>query len=140
MMKKEIMVMVSLLLGCALAVAQTGVGNGASSRQPQNQQITNGPVAEYVADSNATIGWSVREGSGKMSIKYGPDRGHLNQTAEAVLSNDERNYHARVEGLTPETRYYFQIMQKDEPVGGVGTFVTVASGAAPIKSKAIVPQ
>jgi phosphodiesterase/alkaline phosphatase D-like protein len=75
-----------------------------------------------------------------MSIKYGPDRGHLNQTAEAVLSNDERNYHARVEGLTPETRYYFQIMQKDEPVGGVGTFVTVASGAAPIKSKAIVPQ
>jgi hypothetical protein len=55
MMKKEIMVMVSLLLGCALAVAQTGVGNGASSRQPQNQKITNGPVAEYVADSNATI-------------------------------------------------------------------------------------
>ncbi|HEY6249459.1 MAG TPA: fibronectin type III domain-containing protein [Candidatus Angelobacter sp.] len=139
-MKKHIFWMAVFLLIGALAVAQTGAGSSASGTQSPNQQITNGPVAEYVADSNATIGWSAREGSGSMSIKYGSDRDHLNQTAEAVPGSDGRNYHARLQGLMPETRYYFQVMQKDEAVGGVGTFRTVASGTPAIKSKAVIPQ
>ena len=139
-MKKGITLMGIVLLVCALAVAQTTAGKTASGTQPDNRPITNGPVAEIVADSNATIGWSVRENSGNMSIKYGTDREHMNQTAEAVPSGDGKNFHARLQSLTPETRYYFQVIQRDEPVGGVGTFRTVASGAPPIKSKAIIPQ
>lgn len=139
-MKKQMMWMAVFLLVGVLAVAQTGADNGSTGTQSQNQQITNGPVAEYVADSNATIGWSAREGSGSMSIKYGSDRDHMNQTAEAVPSSDGRNYHVRLQGLMAETRYYFQVMEKNEAVGGVGTFRTVASGASPVKSKAIIPQ
>jgi len=139
-MKKEVILVAVILLACALAIAQTGTGNAVRGTQPENQQISNGPVAEFVADSNATVGWSMREGSGAMTIKYGTDRDHLNQTKEAVPSGDGRNYHANLQGLTPETRYYFQVTQKDEPVGGIGTFRTVASGAPPIKSKATIPQ
>jgi len=141
-MKKVVLLTAILLLVGALAVAQTGTGTtgSSSSSQMQSQQITNGPVAEVVADSTATIGWSVHEGSGSMSIKYGTDRAHLNLTADAVPSSDGRSFHARLQGLTPETRYYFQVVQKDEPVGGVGTFRTVASGAPAIKSKATIPQ
>lgn len=138
-MKKAVTLIAVILLAGALAVAQTG--SGSYSTESQTQQITNGPVAEYVADSNATIGWSVHNtGSSNMSVKYGTDRDHLNQTAQANPGTDGRNFHARIQGLTPETRYYFQVVQNNEAVGGVGTFRTVASGAAPIKSRAMIPQ
>lgn len=137
-MKKEITLLAVVLLAGVLAMAQTQAGKGPSSMQTENQ-ITNGPVAEYITDSSATIGWSARS-SGSMTIKYGTDRTHMNQTAEALPGSDGRNYHARLEGLTPSTQYYFQVMQKDEPAGGVGTFRTVASGATPVKSKATIPQ
>ena len=58
----------------------------------------------------------------------------------AIPGSDGRNYHAHLEGLSPSTQYYFQVTQKDEPVGGVGTFRTVPSGAIPVKSKATIPQ
>ena len=139
-MKKEIIFMAVVLLACVLATAQTRAGQSSASLPAGNQLITNGPVAEYVADSSATIGWSAQEGSGAMSIKYGSDRAHMTETAEAVPGVDARNFHARLQNLTPDTRYYFQVMQKGEPVGGVGTFRTVSAGATPIKSKATIPQ
>jgi phosphodiesterase/alkaline phosphatase D-like protein len=138
-MKRNLIWMAVLVLGSMLAAAQSG-NSGAYGSQTGMQAITNGPVAESVADSNATLGWSVHDTSGSMSVKYGSDRDHMNQTAQATASSDGKNYHARLQGLTPETRYYFQVLQNDQPVGGVGTFRTVASGAAPVKSKATIPQ
>jgi phosphodiesterase/alkaline phosphatase D-like protein len=137
-MKKAVTLTAVILLAGALAVAQTG--GGSYSTESQTQQITNGPVAEYVADSNATIGWSVHNTGSSMTVKYGTDRDHLNQTAQANPGTDGRNFHARLQGLSPETRYYFQVVQNNESVGGVGTFRTVASGAAPVKSRATIPQ
>lgn len=138
MMKKAVTFIAVILLAGVLVVAQTG--SGSYSTESQTQQITNGPVAEYIADSNATIGWSVHNTGSNMSIKYGTDRDHMNQTSQATPGSDGRNFHARLQGLTPETRYYFQVVQSNQPVGGVGTFRTVASGAAPVKSKATIPQ
>jgi phosphodiesterase/alkaline phosphatase D-like protein len=137
-MKKAVTLLAVILLAGALAVAQTG--SGSYSTESQTQQITNGPVAEYVADSNATIGWSVHNTGNSMSVKYGTDRDHMNQTAQATPGTDGRNFHARLEGLSPETRYYFQVVENNQAVGGVGTFRTVASGSAPIKSRATIPQ
>ena len=150
-MKQAVLFAGVVLLVGSLAVAQTSTGSSAgsssasadksaSSTQTDNHQISNGPVAEVVSDANATIGWSVREPAGSMGIKYGTDREHLNQTADAVASSDGKNFHVRLQGLTAETRYYFQVTQKDQTVGGVGTFRTTATGAPPIKSKAIIPQ
>ena len=123
---------------CALAAAQTGTKTQNNSGT-SSQQITNGPVAETVADSSATLGWSARS-AGNMSIKYGTQRDHLTQTATATTSSDGRNYHAQLQGLSPSTRYYFQVLQDGQPVGGIGTFHTTAPGDAPIKSKVVIPQ
>lgn len=108
-------------------------------QQSQDQQISNGPVAEYVSDSNCTIGWSTRA-SGSMTVRYGADPAKLTQTKDAVESNDGRNHHVRLDGLTPGTRYYFRVVNAGEAISGVGTFQTVAAGEPPIKSKATVPQ
>ena len=136
-------VILAVLLICAVAMAQTGSSSPASaqsnSTSTADNSITNGPVAEYISDSAATVGWSMH-GSGDISVKYGTDRAHLDQTAQAIPSKEGSNYHARLEGLAPRARYYFQIMQNGQPVGGVGTFRTVVSGAAPVRSKATIPQ
>ncbi len=108
-------------------------------RQGQGQQISNGPVAEYVSDSNCTIGWSTRV-SGTMTVRYGTDPAKMTQTQDAMASNDGRNHHVRLDGLAPDTRYYFRVVNGGEAISGVGTFQTVAAGEPPIKSKAVIPQ
>jgi len=143
-MKKALLLVTILIMG-ALVVAQTSSSPSTAAPQDnsgtasQSQLITNGPVAEYVADSSATLGWSVRSAA-NMSMNYGTDRTRMDQSVDAVASSDGRNYHVRLQGLRPGTRYYFQVMQNGQHVGGVGTFQTVAPGASPIKSKAIIPQ
>jgi phosphodiesterase/alkaline phosphatase D-like protein len=113
----------------------------AQNPSPQEQQINNGPVAEYVSDSNCTIGWSTRV-PGAMTLRYGTDPSNkMMQTKEAVESNDGRNHHVRIDGLTPNTRYYLRVLKASgEAVSGIGTFQTVAAGDAPVRSKAIIPQ
>ena len=124
------------------AAAQSKPGSAVgqnSAVSSQDQQISNGPVAEYVSDSNCTIGWSSRV-SGTMTVRYGTDPAKMTQTKEAVASNDGRNHHVRLDGLTPDTRYYFRVVNAGEAISGVGTFQTVAAGEPPIKSKAVIPQ
>lgn len=110
-----------------------------SAVSTQNQQINNGPVAEYVSDSNCTIGWSTRV-PGTMTLRYGTDPTKMTQTKATVESNDGRNHHVRLDGLAPNTRYYFRVLNAGEAIGGIGTFQTVAVGESPIRSKAIIPQ
>lgn len=132
---------VSVLAVCfAVGQSESGTAAGQSSAgSMQDQQITNGPVAEYVSDSNCTIGWSART-SGTMTLRYGTDPAKLTKSAEATESKEGRNYHVRLDGLTPNTRYYFRVLNGSEPVGGVGTFQTVEQNQSPIRSKAVIPQ
>jgi phosphodiesterase/alkaline phosphatase D-like protein len=130
------------LLGACLVVGQSEPGSRVgqnSELSARDRQITNGPVAEYVSDSNCTIGWSTSV-SGTMTLLYGTDRTKMTQTAEAVESKDGHNHHVRLSGLTPSTRYYFQVLNGREPISGIGTFQTVAQSEAPVRSKAVIPQ
>jgi Purple acid Phosphatase, N-terminal domain len=135
----------SIMFLCVTAVAQSGYDSSASGSQGStgSQQpavaITNGPVAEFVSDSSATIGWTARS-SGTMSIKYGTDRNHLDQTAQAVQGSNGISHHVQLQQLAPNTQHYFQVMEDGQPVGGVGTFHTTAPGAPPIRSRAVIPQ
>ena len=110
-----------------------------SALSTSHQDISNGPVAEYICDSNCTIGWST-SAAGPMALHYGTDRTKMTQQAEAVDSKDGRNHHVRLDGLKPNTRYYFSVVASGEPVGGVGTFQTVDQGEPPIRSKAVIPE
>lgn len=138
-MKHLLGVLFTALL-CTFAMAQTG---GAGSRDqalpPSAEQISNGPVAEYVSDSMCKIGWSTRQ-PGSMSVQYGPEQGQMTQTAQSVDSHDGKNHHVELTGLKPNTRYLFQVMRNGQSVGGVGTFHTVSAGDPPEKSKALIPQ
>ena len=131
----------SLMFLCVAAVAQNSYvssGSGSQGSQPA-VSITNGPVAEFISDSSATIGWTASK-SGSMSIKYGPDRDHMDQTAQAVPGSNGASHHVHLQQLAPSTRYFFQVLEDGQPVGGVGTFQTTAPGSAPIRSRAVIPQ
>lgn len=130
------------VLSVGIAAAQNDAGRASdrnSTMSTHQDQITNGPVAEYISDSNCTIGWS-SSASGTMMLRYGTDRTKMMQAAEAVESKDGRNYHVRLTGLAPNTRYYFEVVNAGEPISGVGTFRTVAQSDTPIRSKATIPQ
>jgi phosphodiesterase/alkaline phosphatase D-like protein len=64
----------------------------------------------------------------------------MTETAQGSDGADGKNHHARLQGLSPSTRYYFQVTENGAPVGGVGTFKTTAAGETPVQSKAVIPQ
>lgn len=123
------------------AMPQTASGTGANTSPSGNSdEITNGPVAETVSDSSATIGWSTRSAANGTSVKYGTNRASLSQTAQGSDGADGKNHHAKLQELSANTRYYFQVMVNGQAVGGIGTFKTTAAGETPVQSKAVVPQ
>jgi phosphodiesterase/alkaline phosphatase D-like protein len=128
-------------LAC-VAVAQTSSNPyGSSPNQSATAAaITNGPVAETVSDSNAFIGWSTRDPEHSTSIRYGTKRDRMEETAQATENTDGKNHHARLQGLSPDTTYYFQVMANGQPQGGIGTFKTVGPGQQPMQSKATISQ
>lgn len=105
----------------------------------EKEHITNGPIAEYLADTTVSIGWSTR-GSVQMAIRYGPDPEHMEQMVPAMRKSRGHCHHARIEGLKPNTTYFFQVIGEDkQPEGEVGTFQTLGTGAPPVTRKVIVP-
>src|SRR5262249_33342996 len=112
----------------------------AGSETSSSTDINNGPVAETVSDSSALLGWSTRNAASNTGIKYGTNRANLSQTAQSTDGADGKNHHAKLDGLSPNTRYYFQVTENGQAVGGVGTFRTTAAGEQPVQSKAVIPQ
>ena len=80
---------------------------GSSSQSAGSDSIANGPVAETVADSSALIGWATRDAASGSAVKYGTSRTNMVQSADATDGSDGKNHHARLQGLSPNTRYYF---------------------------------
>lgn len=126
--------------GTAPSSSNSMQSSSMSSPSGNSDQISNGPVAETVSDSSAVIGWSTRDAASSTSVKYGTNRANLSQIAQATDGADGKNHHARLQGLSPSTRYYFQVTANGQPTGGIGTFKTTAAGETPVQSKAVIPQ
>ena len=110
-----------------------------SSETLEKEHITNGPIAEYVSDAAVEIAWSTR-GPAELSIRYGSDRDHLDKVAEPVRKGRGHCHHARINGLQPDTTYYFQVVDTDQQaIGELGTFQTLKQGAPPVTRRVIVP-
>ncbi len=148
-MKKTFVVVAAILFTATLALAQT---QSSTSQTPQSDapaaaapaslttgDVTNGPVAEFVSDNTAVVGWSTKY-PGKGTIKYGIDAKHLDQSATVQQGAEGRNHHAKITGLKPDTNYFFQVYQNGKPAEEVGVFRTVATGAKPERSQAVIPQ
>ena len=124
------------------AASQTGSSPSTSgtTQSGLSDEISNGPVAETVGDSSVVVGWATRSAASNTGIKYGTSRANMTETAQGSDGADGKNHHARLQGLSPSTRYYFQVTENGAPVGGVGTFKTTAAGETPVQSKAVIPQ
>ena len=122
-----------------VAFPEVAAATDRSSSLPDKEHITNGPIAEYLADTAASIAWSTR-GSAPMAIRYGTDPDHLEQMIDASSKARGHCHHARIEGLKPNTKYFFQVVGEDrEAEGEVGVFQTLTPGASPVTRKVIVP-
>lgn len=148
-MKKTVVLLAAILFTATITLAQT---QSSASPTPQSDapaaaapvsrtsgDVTNGPVAEFISDNSAVVGWSTKY-PGKGTIKYGIDAKHLDQTADVQQGAEGRNHHAKITGLKPDTNYFFQVFQNGKPAEEVGVFRTVAGGAKPERSKAVIPQ
>ena len=121
------------------AMRNSGERSATRSGSTASQLITNGPVAETVADTTVLIGWATHDAASNTGVKYGTNRANMTETAQGTDASG-KNHHARLQGLQPNTQYFFQVTENGSPVGGVGTFKTTASGDAPVQSKAVIPQ
>jgi hypothetical protein len=139
-MKSRIAVAAVVLLVVTFPLAKVFAKEHKS--QPQvsadDCHILNGPVAEYIADTKASIGW-MTDVRAHMAVKIGTDAAHLSQTVEAVERDHGRTHHASLTGLKPNTQYFFQVVLGPDPVEEVGTFRTLSPGASAEISRAIVP-
>ena len=122
------------------SASQSGSEASSSASAVSSGDISNGPVAETVTDSGALLGWSTRNAASNTGLKYGTNRASLSETAQGADGSDGKNHHVKLDRLSPNTRYYFQVTVNGQPVGGVGTFRTTAAGEQPVQSKAVIPQ
>lgn len=122
-----------ILSFCVLAFGATGLS--AQGKRPAAEKITNGPVVEGTGASWAVIAWTTDTG-GSTVVRYGTDRNHLSQTAQAPYADNEKmksqNHRVKVTHLKPNTTYYFQA----DSGAGEGTGTEAKSEVKSFKTKA----
>ncbi len=86
----------------------TSGGSQASNGSHGGSQlsITNGPVVEHVADTNATVAWSTNLPASTI-VKYGTDQNNLNQTAQEAWG--QTTHRVQLKNLKPNTQYFFSV-------------------------------
>jgi purple acid phosphatase-like protein len=106
--------------------------------------ITRGPVIETADSNSATITWSTQQPS-TSRVWYGDDPDDLTQVAED--DNRGTEHRVRLEGLQPNSTYFFQVdsnpsnARTETESPAVMSFKTIAPGQQPIHNrKAVIAQ
>lgn len=106
--------------------------------------VTPGPVIEVADSSSATITWSTQQPS-TSRVWYGDEPDDLTQIAED--DNKGTEHRVRLQGLQPNSTYFFQVdsgtnnapAETESPA--VMSFKTIAPGQQPIHNlKAVIAQ
>jgi hypothetical protein len=105
---------------------------------------THGPVIEVADSSSATITWSTQQPS-TCRVWYGDEPDDLTEIAED--DNKGTEHRVRLQGLQPNSTYFFQVDsgQNNGPAEtkspAVMSFKTIAPGQQPIHNrKAVIAQ
>jgi phosphodiesterase/alkaline phosphatase D-like protein len=130
----RIMKINGLLLSLVLALCGASFG-----QQAQSVKITDGPRVEGTGNNFAVIAWSTNTG-GSSIVRYGTDRNHLDQMAEAPYADNEgakaQTHRVHLKNLQPNTTYYYMVDSGQgegtgtEAKSGVEEFHTQGSGSA----------
>ena len=108
-------------------------GEGSSTGQAKAT-----PVVESVTDTLAFISWTTQNPGGtilhRAIVHYGKDPNHLDLTAESPTrinpGHSEMVFRVRMDGLQPETTYYYKVCSKqangvsDPATSAVNQFTT----------------
>ena len=101
-------------------------------------QVTASPTVESISDTSAFISWTTQNPGGTILhnavVRYGKDPSHLDLTAESPTrinpSHSEMVFRVRMDGLQPETTYYYKVFSKqadgvsDPATSAVNQFTT----------------
>ena len=126
------------LLFCSPVVAQ----NPPPQPRAEHVEITKGPALEISHDDVAIVRWTTTNPGGDDDhysvIHYGIDPNDLNQTAKDHIrlnrSHPETVFRVRMDGLKPQTTYYYKVTsmggdgQSDGVESSVNHFTTAAPG------------
>ena len=89
----------------------------APAREAAHVHVTEGPRLESVKDNEAIIRWTSNNPGGTDEhfgvVHYGTDPKHLSETAKShIRLNQNHSYtvfRVRVDGLKPQTTYYYKV-------------------------------
>jgi phosphodiesterase/alkaline phosphatase D-like protein len=138
----------SLVIGAATAVAgglvfciPVGAQNPPPAPRAQHVEIIKGPALETSHDDIAIVRWTTTNPGGDDDhysvIHYGTDPNDLSQTAKNHIrlnqSHRETVFRVRMDGLKPDTTYYYKVtsMGYDGVSDGVESSVHHFTTAAP---------
>lgn len=123
---------------CGSALAQ----NPPPAPRAKHVEIEKGPALEISHDDVAIVRWTTNNPGGDDDhysiIHYGTDPKNLDQTAKNHIrlnqSHPETIFRVRMDGLKPETTYYYKVTsmgaggKSDGVESAVGHFTTAAPG------------
>src|ERR1700750_2897106 len=125
------------LLFCSPAVAQ----NPPPQPRVEHVEIVKGPALEISHDDLTIVSWTTNNPGGDDDhysvINYGIDPNDLNQTAKNHIrlnrSHPETVFRVRMDGLKPQTTYYYKVtsMASDGQTDGLESSVNHFTTAAP---------
>jgi len=135
-----IMAAIDCLLFSHPAVAQT---IPPPAPRAANVEILKGPALEMAYEGLAIIRWTTNNAGGMdvhfAVVHYGTNLDELNQTAKSPLrlnrGHKETVFRARLDGLKPQTTYYYEVTSTDSAgdsdrvESSVNQFTTPARGA-----------
>ncbi len=133
------------LLFCSPVVAQ----NPPPQPRAEHVEIIKGPALEISHDDLAIVRWTTTNPGGDDDhysvIHYGIDPNDLNQTAKDHIrlnrSHPETVFRVRMDGLKPQTTYYYKVtsMGGDGQSDGVESSVNHFTTAAPGQVTSVFP-
>jgi alkaline phosphatase D len=98
---------------------------------PGTNYLTHGPLLGKVTSTSIRV-WARTFRPGQFTVRYGSSAEHLHmesRPATTVVDHDHTGWVA-LEGLTPSTRYHYQVTIAGIPSGPAGSFQTLPDAAA----------
>lgn len=97
------------------------------NEDPNDRRVLVGPVPQQVSEDSAAIWW-VSASRNKSQLVYGTSPDKLTQQGMEDASNRERQHHAVLTGLLPETTYYYAVLDANGKSLVNGHFITEPKG------------
>lgn len=101
----------------------TNPNQNAQNQGQQEIKIVAGPIPQKVLDTTARVWWQTTAPS-ETILKYGTERGRLDQTAMEAWGKGGQSHRVELKNLKPDTTYYLEIQDEKGNVRREGQFKT----------------